>query len=728
MRGNRVEEAIARLEGAGGLSAQTPERSFLLIDLWTGRCGTARARAAADALPDHPLAELLRSHARRDPEDRRRRIQRARTANVQGWAYLESAFVSSEEGGSPKSVHADAMEAAERGPAFVRREAYLLAARALVDDRRGREALALALRAMEVDPADPRGPGLASQIAGRLGLRSDAALLAWQSLRLAPGGSRAARRVADIVRDGVEPGVEARLRAEMSAVLGTPGASAETEALAGLLAERAGDRETARARYASALGRGADPVPVDRHLRRLLLVAGRRKEGLAYLRRSVPPDVVTDPRNVRREAWVTLDRAAARVPDGPASAVPADALGDLAEALVGVGAVEDALALLPADGPPRLRALATRLGAEVRFERAFRELVEEGYRAPASGNDPPTLDELLARLRALAREHLPVDEQAAFEGTQGRRTVPFLGTWLDHGTDTSSPLVARFRKVGKYLMLGQRTGSPPEVILLSIASLTRAQEIPTQGLSLSHDVAVGYDREIRALIDFQGGSLSGAALPDGVWLDADAARREDHQVRAILRAEPAFLARIEAAGREPPVPDDDAGPYAMDDTNGLASRLALRYARRVGDDRWGSFHALRAHEFGHVLDLDRHLPILDKLPSTAGLLASEGFAAARVEARLEGRAQLASLRDGRDPDLALIDLVRSLPLVERSPEAHERGYRAVVEAMVRWTYANAWRFPAIDPTRKILPQLDRLTPEEIRAMGNGVAAQGWTVR
>ncbi len=48
---------------------------------------------------------------------------------------------------------------------------------------------------------------------------------------------------------------------------------------------------------------------------------------------------------------------------------------------------------------------------------------------------------------------------------------------------------------------------------------------------------MGYDREIRAFVDFQGGSLSGAALPDGVWLDADASRREDHALR-ILRSAP----------------------------------------------------------------------------------------------------------------------------------------------------------------------------------------------
>jgi len=231
--------------------------------------------------------------------------------------------------------------------------------------------------------------------------------------------------VADLVREGVEPGVEARLRAEIGAVLATPGASAETEALAGLLAERAGDRGAARTRYASALARGADPVPVDRYLRRLLLAEGRRREGLAYLRRAVPPDAVADPRNVNRDAWIALDRAAARVPDGPVAAVrrrpsptwPTPSWG---------WARSRTPSRCCGRRPARARALVTRLGAELRFQRAFRELVEEGYRAPASDKTPPTLDAMLARLRLLAREHLPPTEHAAFEGSQGRRTVPFL--------------------------------------------------------------------------------------------------------------------------------------------------------------------------------------------------------------------------------------------------------------------------------------------------------------
>ena len=153
----------------------------------------------------------------------------------------------------------------------------------------------------------------------------------------------------------------------------------------------------------------------------------------------------------------------------------------------------------------------------------------------------------------------------------------------------------------------------------------------------------------------------------------------------------------------------------------VSFRLVRRYLARAGADPWGSFDVLRAHESGHVLDLARHLPIVPRLPATTALLASEGFSFGRVEARLEGRAQLAAVRDARDPDLALVDLVRPLPLFERSPEAHDRGYRDVVAKMVRVLEAQPRRWPQVDRSRKILPQLDRLSPEEIRDLADQVA-------
>ena len=71
LRDLRADRAVARLEAAGGIAVDAPERSWLLIGLYLGRCDTARARALTAALPDGPMARVLRSRAARDPARRR---------------------------------------------------------------------------------------------------------------------------------------------------------------------------------------------------------------------------------------------------------------------------------------------------------------------------------------------------------------------------------------------------------------------------------------------------------------------------------------------------------------------------------------------------------------------------------------------------------------------------------------------------------------------------------
>ena len=727
LRDLRPEDAERRLVGAGGIDVGSLERSWLLVDLGLARVDVPATRATVDALPDGSAADVLRAHARRDPDDRLARIRRALRSPAADWAHLEAALVLSERGGEREAVLSHADAASRSASPFVRREAALLSARACLDGEHVARVAAFCERAVAEDPRDPRPRAIASQAASLRGDRDAAALAALDALRLSPKSPRVARRLADLVRDGLAPDVVARLAEGLAGLLARP-ASAEAHALAGAVAEAQGRRAEAAVSYERALADHADPVPVDRRLRRLLFATGRRRAGAALLSRVAPPEAFDAEDNVVRDAWRALRAAAAQVADGTPTPAAAAGVVALAEALARVGAVTDAVACLEgAPGEPA-RALRGRLEAALRFEAALRDAVEEGYRAPARGADPAPVEALLARVAVLAREHLPPEDAAALATpTQGLRRVALLGAWLDHGASSSSPLVAWFRRHGQYLVLGQRSGQPAEAVLLSLASLRPKATVRTQGYVFSHDVAIGYDREIRGYVDFQGGVLSGAALPDGIWLDADAARREDHAVRATLRlADRTLLARLDRASREAPAPDGPEGVFALDDPQGLALRLARRYAARVGDDPWGSFDVLRAHESGHVLDLARHLPFWKGLPATAGLLASSGFSLGRVEARLEARAQLGALRDARHPDRALLDVVRVLPLVERTPEAHERGYRDLAAALVRVLQREASRFPAVDPTRVLLPQLDRLDPEQVRWLADVVAARGFS--
>jgi len=371
-----------------------------------------------------------------------------------------------------------------------------------------------------------------------------------------------------------------------------------------------------------------------------------------------------------------------------------------------------------------------RLVAEVAFHESVRLAVEDCYRAPARGEPPVSLAGLHARIVAAATRHLPASEVAhLLDSEAGVRRVPPLGTWMDHSAVPSAPLVAHLRKFGKYLVLGQRTGKPAEALLFSLASLVPDQVIRTQGQTYRHAVATVYDRTVRGYLDFQGGALAGAALPDGVWMDADAARREEHAVaQAALAIDPALRERLLRVAQDPPGADSADGIFALDDLAGLWQRLALRYVRETDGLRWGALDMLRAHEYGHVADLKRHLPVMRGLPATIGLFMSEGLAISRVEARLEGRAQLGALLDAARPDLALMDLVARLPVVARSPTPHERGYRDVVAALLRLLHAESARFPRIDFSRRLLPQLDRLSLDELRYLGGRLAEIGWSAR
>jgi hypothetical protein len=730
LRDSRPADAEAILLRAGGVSTAAPERSWLLLELWKVRCAAERARVAADALPPDAMGAVLQAHVRADPAVRMALLRpwldgRGAAGPAEGWAELAAAVSFAEEGDRHDAVSRHAAAAARLGPAYVAREAYLLAGRDALEDQRPAEAERLGGRAAAVDPADARSHTLRSQAAFRVGRIADATRAALEALLRQPRSARAARRVADLVREDPGADVEADVRLRVAPLVSGTSVGSETLALYALLLDRAGDRTAAIAGYRRALAGGANPVPVARRFRRLLFAAGARREALGLLLEAVPPDVVHDPRNLLRGAWAAIETAAAQATDGPA---PAADLERLAHALVAVGAVEDAAKALDGGGggggtpSPAGAALSARLRAEVEFQKAIREAVEEGYRAKAQKKEPPSLGALLARVRALARRHLPPDEATALERVDaGSREFPFLGAWLDHSTDTAAPLVARFRRHGKYLMIGQRSGSPPEAILLSLASITRRQEIATQGRRFAHDVAIGYDREIRAYVDFRGGDLSGACLPDGVWLDADSSRKEEHDLALASRVDPALAERLDRVAGEPPAVDGIDGPFAMDDPGCLSLRLVRRHLATAGPRAWGAFDVLRAHEFGHVLDIRRHLPVVKGLPATVALLASEGFSTDRVEARLEGRAQRAALIDSRYPALALAEMVRALPLFERSPEVHEWGYREQVAAILRFVEGNAARFPRIDVSRKILPQLDRLTDDEIRFVARSLA-------
>jgi tetratricopeptide (TPR) repeat protein len=715
VRGEDLGRALRLLRADEPLTVDEPERAWVLTMLLPSWCRSAYLRRAVARLPRGDVGDALRALVSEEPERAVRRLAAGFAGPERAWRDLAAGTVLASLGDEAGATAAATRALASRR-VFVREEAWLLRGRLRLAGGHVQDALRAAVRAGKLDPQDARPPRLAADAQRVAGHEEQAARSLLAALRIAPESPRYAHALARVLREPSAHPRSAALWHDVDAVAARAApahpANAELTALRGMAAEHLGRVDEAVDLYRRALAAGAMPVPVDRRLRRLLVRRGDYAGAMTLLRRAVPPDVIADPRNRLRPRWRALF-AAARA--APSSAAPAAARLALAEGLRGVGALEEAVAVARGLDDPRARDLVRRVQGHLAFERGLRTWIEAGYRAAARKEETPCFEDGLALMRRLARRTLAPDEQAAFAHPQrGARRLPLLGAWLDHGTDTTSPVVAHFRRYGRFLLYGQRGDGPPEAIVLSLASLTRSQPIRVAGRIWRHDVAVGYDRALRAQVTAQGGALGGACLADGIWLDADSSRKEESEVRAALGRDPGFTDVLAHSGALPA--DTLAGPTSLGDPGCAAGRLLARYVARKGADRWGSFGTLRAHEFGHVVDIRRHLPVLEKLPATVGLLLRHGFDFQSVQAELEMRAQLVACIEAPDPDLALAEMLLSLPVVSRSPEVHDAGYRDALGVMVRAISTHPERYPRIDVRARIVTQLDRLTNPQIRAL------------
>ncbi len=712
LRAHRLGEAVERLRAEGPLNLADPERSWMLAQLAPLLEGLGPVRGEVLALPRSNLRLALLAMLSEGAASARAELQLWARRSSDPWVQLAYAGLCLRLGEHPEAVGA-ALRARARASDFVRLEALQLEARGLVELGRLEEAVARAREAQPLAADDGRPWALAGEVLRRMGRVEEAREALLEALARAPRSEPFARRLADLLREeerAVTQGVWSRV-----AALASPD-NPEALVLLAHAAEARGEHAEALGLLEGALAAGANPVPVERRARHLLARMGRYRELERALEAALPEDARRSAGNLLGGRWGALEAAALAAPDAGA---PASARLALAEALVGVGALEDARHVLEALPHGDGVGLRTRLLGHLAFEDALRREIEAGYRAGCRKQVSLSIDALLTRIAALARRHLTPQESAALAAPQtGLRRVALLGAWLDHRARSQAPLVKHFRSYGRYLVLGQRADQPCEAILLSLGVLLEAAPLVTRGQRHRHDFALGYDRVIRSFLDAQGGGLAGACLPDGLWLDADAALDAEHDGRALLRRDPALL---EGARRQPlPTLDGPDGPFGLGDTGGLLPRLLARYVERTPGGRWGSLGTLHAHENGHVIDIRRHLPLWRGLPSTIALLLREGLSSARMEATLERRAQLASVIDAPDPDLALAEMVEMLPAEEHEPEAHAAGYRDGLALLVRHIWSRPDLYPEIDRSRRVLPQLDRLSNEQLRRAARAV--------
>jgi hypothetical protein len=412
------------------------------------------------------------------------------------------------------------------------------------------------------------------------------------------------------------------------------------------------------------------------------------------------------------------------------------------------------------------------LAGQVLFSSLARTFVE-GTRLPEAAEELPSgnpavldLDGLLSALarhfaRAapwLADEGDPADLQAELLATSRIEYGPFA-TVLHPGPVFSAAderaglgrrgepvpgLPAALERHGRVALVGTLLGggAPDGTLLRLLSSQQRIGEhlgTPWRG---SVFFCEGADLASRA--GRSGARIAGAALHEGYWVDIAVVRR-DRDAYAALRARfkgPRAKARLGAALQGSALALQTPGAadlarrrerLAIHPLLGEQTRLRLAIMR----DRAGPSELLgevtlselvdivALHEEGHLCDRTRFLPLAEHLPEVLSFALSAGLVPRAIHAELELRAQLTALCVAPDPRLPLVELLHGRNSRGSSGLPHGAAYeellrRLLDELDLQFTRAPKL-FARLDECRRLVHQLHRLSPEQVRNLALGLA-------
>ena len=444
------------------------------------------------------------------------------------------------------------------------------------------------------------------------------------------------------------------------------------------------------------------------------------------------PRTVADEEGLPRDpAWREAVRLAAR--GGPFE-------GEIAAALLAVGALDQALAVAGTAPAGSVRLEAVREGLErltTGIERLATGELEVRAGADALSLEPAdsprealrALDQALAPVAPLAPQlaDLRLEEDPLTSlGPLATLLVPVDARGVPRGS--AGALLERLRT---WLQVTWPLGMRPQVVL-GQALLVEACEGELLGRPWSGTRAI-----LRAV---RGTTVGGAAHPGGYWVDADVAAAVARRWRG-LRARFRSAADLHAA-LDPPAPVGEAS--ALLPLLGEGDRVALA---TMAPDGWevgeGELElaapsvsdlldlSLR-HEEAHLADYRQWLPVWRALPSVLGLVLEGSFSIRGTWALVEARAQLAAMCASPDPRLALVEvlwLVEDLQRgLARGEYPHAEGYRELLGGLLEHLPEAA---PGLDAERALCHQLHRVAPEELRraalalAREWGLVAPGW---
>jgi Tfp pilus assembly protein PilF len=351
-------------------------------------------------------------------------------------------------------------------------------------------------------------------------------------------------------------------------------------------------------------------------------------------------------------------------------------------------------AAVPSPAPPPLRA----------FVAALARGTTARYRHYAATGERESFREFHEWARAL------------YERTTGTKLGPpghvidyaFVGKLVDPTESSDEPLVRELAGHGILLVLGQRSGGPPEAMLAELVRRETRARARVRGAEVEREVAWIGTRYLSGYQEWAGGGdLAGLALEAIVLIDLHAIARWEGE---ITRRRARLLPRRQQILAEPALEDEPA--RAIDDPAGVDDRLYLEATLDLKGE-------VLKHEEAHLVDADRHLPVLKHPFRNLELAFRGGFDASEILALLERNAQLAAIAEGPGPRAALATCCAAL---DRTGP-HGAGYGQIVEAFVEAIAAQPDKYPEIDASRVIVQQLHRLSDAEIRAIARGIQEQ-----
>jgi len=306
-----------------------------------------------------------------------------------------------------------------------------------------------------------------------------------------------------------------------------------------------------------------------------------------------------------------------------------------------------------------------------------------------------------------------------YERTTGRRLGPvgrvrefsFVGRLVDPTLDSDDPLVRAFAEAGLLLVLGQRSGGPPEALVANVVRREPRTVVRVRGTDVSREVAWISGRHVSGYSEWAGeGDIAGLALDGIVLVDLAAVARWEGDLRRRRARLAPWREEILGAAALPAT-----HPASIDDPADVATRIFLTAPTDFAAE-------VLVHENAHLVDAQLHLPVGEHPWRNLALALRRGLSPREILAYLERNAQLAAIAEGATPRASFAVCCAMLG----NRDVHARGYAEIVEGFVREIHAHPQRYAAIDPTRHIVQQLHRLTEEEVRALALTLQRQ-WRV-